>query len=264
MRTVTFKSVIDGALARMGLDPTITPASNTLAAFTEYATSAVRAAWEMYPWPDALAFEQRQFYPDWVAGTAYPVGAVVMGTDANYYRSVAASTGQNPVNDTTGSYWQGVSNSPNSSGDAITYVIDLDQVLNGTTLTPIGEVLNVFSSDPRLSTYAARINWWLTNDGIVVGQSSAAARSAVPTKVWVEFTTRPAVYSTASYTSGATLPYVIAEAVKFGICAEAQREDGQFDKAAAHEANATACLNVEWDKLEMKQGQQGSFSAKGR
>jgi hypothetical protein len=263
MRTVTFKSVIDGALARMGLDPTISPASNTLAAFTEYTNSAVRAAWEMYPWPDALAFEQRQFYPNWVAGTAYAVGAVVMGTDSNYYQAVSASTGQDPVNDTIATFWQGVSNSPNSAGAAITYVIALDQVMNGTTLTPIGEVLNVYSSDPRLSTYAPRINWWLTNDGIVVGQSSTAI-SAVPTRVWVEFTTRPSVYSTTSYTNGDTIPYVIAQAVKYGVCAEAQREDGQFDKAAAHEANATACLQLEWDKLEMKQGQQGRFSALGR
>jgi hypothetical protein len=49
--------------------------------------------------------------------------------------------------------------------------------------------------------------------------------------------------------------------VKYAICAEAQREDGQFDKAAAHDANATAALNTEWDKLEMKQQQMGRFRA---
>jgi hypothetical protein len=30
------------------------------------------------------------------------------------------------------------------------------------------------------------------------------------------------------------------------------------------DAAARECLNIEWDKLEMKQGQRGSFSAKGR
>jgi len=263
MRTVTFKSVIDGALARIGLDPTIAPASNTLAAFTEYANSAVRAAWEIYPWPDFVRFEQRQFYPNWVSATTYATGDVVMGSDGSYYQAVAASTGQDPVADAAHTYWIGVSNSPNSSGISVLYAISLDQVLGGTTMTPIGEVLQVFSADPRVNRYAPRINWWLTSEGIIVGQNSTAI-SAVPNKVWVEFTIRPTIYSTSSYTNGDTVPYVLSEAIKFGICADAQREDGQFDKAAAHEQLATVCLQTEWDKLEMKQGQQGRFSALNR
>ncbi len=263
MRTVTFKSVIDGALARMGLDPTITPASNTLAAFTEYANSSIRAAWEMYPWPDFVRFEQRQFYPNWAIGTAYATGSVVMGSDGNYYQAVQASSGQDPVTDTTTTYWIGVSNSPNASGISVLYAIDLDQVLGGVAQTPIGEVLQVYSADPRVNRYAPRINWWLTNEGIIVGQNSTAI-SAVPNKVWVQFTVRPTTYSVASYSNADTIPYVLSEAVKYGICAEAQREDGQFDKAAAHEQNALVCLQTEWDKLEMKQGQQGRFQALNR
>jgi hypothetical protein len=258
MRTVTFKSVIDGALARMGLDPSITPASNTLAAFTEYANSNLRAAWEMYPWPDFVRFELRQFYADWSASTAYAADAVVLGSDSSYYYAKVASTGVDPVTDTANTNWAPASSYTSTTGSGILYAIDLDQVLGGVTQTPIGEVLNVWASDPRTNRYSAPVSWRLTNDGIVCGQT------ATPSKVWVEFTARPTVYTSASYTAGDTVPYVIADAVKFGICAEAQREDGQFDKAAAHEANATACLNIEWDKLEMKQGQQGSFSAKGR
>ena len=263
MRTVTFKSVIDGALARMGLDPLVSPSSNTLAAFTEYANSGVRAAWEMYPWPDAVRFENRQFYPTWVTGTSYAADAVVLGSDGNYYYAKQANSSQDPVTDTETIYWALASSYTSSNGGGILYAIDLDQVMNGTTQTPIGEVLGVFQSDPRTNRYSTPINWMLTGDGIVVGQNGLSVTS-IPSTVWIQFTTRPPVFTSANYTDGTTIPYVVAEAVKYGICAEAQREDGQFDKAAAHDANAIACLNTEWDKLEMKQGQQGRFSAMNR
>ena len=260
MRTVTFKSVIDGALARMGLDSTITPASNTLAAFTEYANSALRAAQEMYPWPDFVRFENRQFYANWSASTTYAVNDVVLGSNGNYYYAVAAGSGTNPTTDSTNAYWKLASAYTSTTGSGILYAISLDQVLGGTTQTPIGEVLGVWESDPRTNRYSTPINWFLTNDGIVVGQNGLSVTS-IPATVWVEFSARPTVYTTSSYTNGDTFPYILAEAVKYAVCAEAQREDGQFDKAAAHDANATAALNTEWDKLEMKQQQSGRFRA---
>lgn len=259
MRTVTFKSVVDGSLARMGLDPTISPASNTLAAFTEYVNSSVRVAWEMYPWPDFLRFEQRQFYPDWSAGTSYAAGAGVLGNDGTYYFAVQASTGQNPTTDSTDTYWQSEAAYAVSTGNYPLHAINLDQAGQ----TAIGEVISLFTADPRVNRYAPRVNWWLTADGIVVGQNSTAI-AQVPAKVWVEFTTRPSIYTTTSYTNGDTVPYVLAEAVKHLVCAAAQREDGQYDKAVAMEQLAGSCLEVEWDKLEMKQQQQGRFSALNR
>jgi len=261
MRTVTFKSVIDGALARMGLDPSISPASNTLAAFTEYANSALRAAQEMYPWPDFVRYENRQFYANWNALTSYNTGDLVLGSDGNYYQAVAASVGTDPTTDTTDISWQLGSAATFTNGSGILYAIGLDQVLGGTTQTPIGEVIGVWKSDPRTNRYATPVNWMLTNDGIVVGQNGLSVTS-IPSTVWVAFCLRPTIYTTSSYSNGDnTFPYILAEAVKYAICAEAQREDGQFDKAAAHDANALQCLNIEWDKLEMKQGQQGRFGS---
>ena len=263
MRTVTFKSVIDGALARMGLDPLITPSSNTLAAFCEYANSSLRAAWEIYPWPDAVRFENRQFYANWATGTSYAAGAVVLGSDGNYYYAKQSSSAQDPTTDTTDTYWALASSYTSSTGGGILYAIDLDQVLGGVTKTPIGEVLGVFQTDPRTNRYAAPVNYMLTNDGIVVGQNGLSVTS-IPSTVWIQFTVRPQVFTTANYSDGTTLPYIVAEPVKYGICAEAHREDGQFDKAAAHDANAMQCMNTEWDKLEMKQGQRGNFTAMTR
>jgi hypothetical protein len=263
MRTVTFKSVVDGALARMGLDPLLTPSANTLAAFVEYANSVYRTAWEMYPWPDAVRFENRQFYDTWANGNSYSAGDVVLGSDGNYYYALQTNSAQNPVTDTADTYWALASSYTSSNGGGILYAINLDQVIGGTTQTPIGEVLGVFQSDPRTNRYATPVNWMLTNDGIVVGQNGLSVTS-IPSTVWIQFTTRPAVFTTGNYSDGTTIPYVVAEAVKFGICAEAQREDGQFDKAAIHEAKVRECLNTEWDKIEMKQGQRGNFTAMTR
>ena len=260
MRTVSFKSVIDGALARMGLDSTITPASNTLAAFTEYANSALRAAQEMYPWPDFVRYENRQFYPTWSASTSYALTDVVLGSDGGYYYSVAANTNNDPTTDTANTYWKPSGSYPASSGSGLLFAISLDQVLGGVTQTPIGEVLGVWKSDPRTNRYSTPVNWMLTNDGIVVGQNGLSVDS-IPSTVWVGFSLRPTIYTTSSYSDESTFPYLLAESVKYAICAEAQREDGQFDKAAAHDQNALSCLNIEWDKLEMKQGQQGRFGS---
>jgi hypothetical protein len=259
MRTVTFKSIIDGSLARIGLDPTITPPANTLAAFTEYVNSSVRVAWEMYPWPDFMRFEQRQFYPDWSSSTNYAAGSGVLGSDGVYYFAVQSSTNVNPTTDTTDTYWQNEATYAVTIGNGIIHAIDLDQVGK----TPIGEVIAVYTADPRVNRYAPRVNWWLTGDGIVVGQNSTAI-AAVPNKIWVQFTVRPTIYSTTSYSNGDAVPYVLSEAVKHLVCGAAQREDGQYDKAAAMEQLAESCLQVEWDKLEMKQQQQGRFHALNR
>lgn len=263
MRTVTFKSVIDGALARMGLDPLVTPSSNTLAAFTEYANSSVRIAWEMYPWPEAVRFESRQFYPSWSSSASYSANDVVMGSDGSYYYAKQASAAQDPVADTSDTYWAPASAYTSTTGSGILYAISLDQILSGVVKTPIGEVLGVFQSDPRTNRYSTPVNWMLTNDGIVVGQNGITV-SSIPSTVWVQFCVRPSTYTTASYTNGDTVPYVIAEAVKHLICGAAQREDGQFEKASAMEQLAESCLQVEWDKIEMKQGQQGRFGAMNR
>jgi hypothetical protein len=313
MRTVSFTSVVNGITARMGLDPTIAPASNTLAAIAEYVTSSVRSCQECYPWPDFEMIEQRQFYPTWSSSTSYGVGAVVLGSDlqyyiavanttgndpttdandswwmnasgfhctlwsasvsypdnvfvyagdGNYYVSVNPSQGQNPTTDATDTYWvQVLSSNVNFNTGGIFYAIPLSQTMNGVALTPIGEVINVFASDPRTSRYAAPIPWMLTEDGIVAVQNQVSSPT-VPSLVWVQYYTRPQTYTSANYNDGVTtVPYVIAEAVKNYALAMMHREDGQFDKANVMDQIGRSYLDVEWDKLEMKQSQQGRFQA---
>jgi len=313
MRTVSFTSVVNGITARMGLDPTITPASNTLSAICEYVTSAVRSCQECYPWPDFEMIEQRQFYPTWSSLANYGVGAVVLGSDlqyyvavanttgndpttdannlwwlnasgfkcslwsasasypdnvfvyagdGNYYVSVKPSQGQNPTTDATDTYWvQVLSSNVHFNTGGILYAIPLNQTINGVAMTPISEVINVFSSDPRTSRYAQPISWWLTEDGIVALQNQVSSPT-VPSLVWVQYTTQPATYTSTQYNDGVTtVPYVISEAVKNYALAMMHREDGQFDKANIMDQLGRGYLDIEWDKLEMKQQQVGRFQS---
>ena len=247
MRTSTFTSVLNGMAARMGMDPTLTLQTPTLSAFAEYINSAVRTCWEMYPWPELTVIEKRSFYPDWNSSTSYVTGNFVLGSDGAYYYAIAPSTNQDPSLDTTNTYWETASAYTANTGNSVLYAISLDQ----SNQTPIGEVLDVLSADPRTSRYAPHVAWWLTSDGIVIQRAYSY--------VWVQFTKRPTIYSSTSDTDGSTIPYVLTEAVKHLACAMALREDGQFDKAAAMDQQAEEYMAVEWMKIESKQQQSGRF-----
>jgi len=240
---------MNGIIARMGLDPTISPTAATLAAYNEYINSGVRTCWETYPWPDLTNIEARQFYSTWTSSTTYAANAVVLGSDQNYYYSKSAGNiNHDPVADLTDTYW-GLVSSFSSTTTSLVFSIPVNQTLNGTVQTPLGRVIDVYAADPRVNRYASRLNWWLGNDGIVVGQSSGT----VPGTVWVQFLQQPTIYTTASYTNGDTVPYVIAEAVKYLGCASAQREDGQFDKANIHDKLALDYLNLEYQRIQYQQ-----------
>jgi hypothetical protein len=344
MRTVSFTSLVNGILARLGLDPTQTPAPNTLSAIAEYVTSAVRTNQECYPWPDFEIIEQRQFYPSWSQTASYTPGQVVLGSDMTYYIAVGNSTGKDPTtyaattitapvtlngityyyasgtvanssglgngywiptsqfhcslynaqsvyfpsnfvlasdgnyyycvsaisglapqNDSSHTYWALVpSANINFNTGGILFAIPLAQTLNGVALTPIGEVIDVFAADPRTANYAAPIPWTLTSSGIVAVQNRVSAPS-VPALVWIQYTTQPPTYTTANYNDGTTsVPYVIAEATKYHVLAMMHREDGQFDKGTVMDQLGRQYLDIEWDKLEMKQSQQGRFQSRQR
>lgn len=263
MRTVTFTSVLNGVLSRMGLDPSIAPATNTLTAFSDYISSSVRTCWEMYPWPEMTVVEARQFYPDWSSANSYAPGDVVLGSDKVYYYCLVANSNSNPTANATN--WQTASSYYSGTGSGILYAIGLDQPGE----TAIGEVLGVYTADPRVNRYTPSIPWTLTSDGVTVAMFAAV--TSIPSTIYVQFTKRPSTYSSADYvapggtdTRLATVPYILAEAVKHGALAMALREDGQFEKATVMDQLGQGYLQVEWDKIEMKQGQQGRFGALSR
>lgn len=247
MRTVTFQSVLDGAAARIGLDPTQTIQPSTASALTEYINTRTRFAWEAYKWPELSAIEKRQFRPTFDAAATYATGAEVFYL-GNYYRKTG--TGAVGVLPTVTATWT-------SAATLTDFVrsIDFDQTFNLTSptapSTPIGEVLHVYRQDPRVVRYAERVNFWVTDSGAIVGPTQFT--NATPNEVYVEFTIRPTMFNTSSANSD--FPRVLSEYVKFATAADALREDGQFDKASYMDGLATDALQKEIDIIELKQGQ---------
>jgi len=247
MRSVTFQSVLDGAAARIGLDPTQTIQPSTASALTEYINTRTRFAWEAYKWPELSAIEKRQFRPTFDAAATYAVGAEVFYLGQYYRKTAVGAVGVLPTVTAT---WT-------SAATLTDFVrsIDFDQTFTAasstTAATPIGEILYIYRQDPRVTRYAERVNFWVTDSGAIVGATQFTA--VTPAEVFVEFTLRPTLFST---NSGSTdFPRVLSEYVKFSAAADALREDGQFDKASYMDGLATDALQKEIDIIELKQGQ---------
>lgn len=247
MRSVTFQSVLDGAAARIGLDPTQTIQPSTASALTEYINTRTRFAWEAYKWPELSAIEKRQFRPTFDSDATYATEDEVFYL-GNYYRKTG--TGAVGVLPTDPATW-----TVSTSLTDFVRSIDFDQPFTATSrttaATPIGEVLHVYRQDPRVVRYAERVNFWVTDSGAIIGPTQFT--NATPNEVFVEFTIRPTMFNTAS--NAAEFPRVLSEYVKFASAADALREDGQFDKASYMDGLAVDALQKEIDIIELKQGQ---------
>ena len=238
MRTVSLRSVVYGAAARVGLDMTLALPGHTLAAVVEYVNTRLRFSQERYDWPDFVRVEERQYRATYDAGTSYVTGAEVRYGDS-YYRALGAVSGENPD---ASSNWELASDLLKS--------IALEQ----SGETAIGEVLGVFVGDPRIGRGAREVEWFLDAAGIVVPLGGAS--------VFVEFTVQPVVYAVVDVETGG-FPYVLSEYVKCAVAGDLYREDGQSEKATLQEAMANEFLEREFDKLELKQGLQRRFGVRG-
>lgn len=187
-------------------------------------------------------------FPVWSAATAYQAGTEVIYQGSFYRAQVNVQAGNLP----SSSDWQKI-----KVYSEFIRSIDFEQ--NFTTVpasattpaTEIGEVIHVYAQDPRIARYAERVNFWVTDQGIIVG--STQFTNITPLYVYVEFTKRPKLYNTNS--SDSDFPRVISEYVKFAAAADALREDGQFDKAVYMDGLAADALQKEIDIIELKQGQ---------
>jgi hypothetical protein len=353
MRSVTFQSVLDGAAARIGLDPTQTIAASTASALTEYINTRCRFAWEAYKWPELSTVERRRFREDYSASEVYPIGSEIF-FETNYWRKVlTTNAGVGPdtafsytlhdktktypdnaivlkdkiyyeakkavivgIEVTNTAYWEPYNRAigaeawqiatdpddstypvwsaataykqgaqvldsgkfyfarsnmdagviPGATGSQNFWVetkvysdfirsVNFEQQFtltsSSTPATAIGEVIHVYAQDPRIARYAERVNFWVTDAGIICG--STQFTNLTPDEVYIEFTKRPTIYNTNS--GDADFPRVLSEYVKFSAAADALREDGQFDKAAYMDGLAADALQKELDIIELKQGQ---------
>jgi hypothetical protein len=222
----------------MGVDITQAIPAHTEAALLEYINARTAELWERYAWPEWTRIEQREYRATYAGGTAYVTGDEVF-YDGAYYRALSSTTGNLPTNAV---YWEAATDMLKN--------IALEQAGE----TAIGEVIDVWSADRRVATGAVRYGFEIMEDGLLVASG--------PAQPWVEFTLRPSVFTTSDLDAN-TYPRALAESVKLLAAADAQREDGQFEKAGVLEGLGYAKLDAELDKLEMKQGQQRRFCVGG-
>jgi len=280
VRTVSFKSVFDAVIRRIGDDPDVTVQDNTGRVVAEYISERIREGWEAYYWPEWTAIEERTFRSAFDLGVSYAVDAeVYYPTTEQYYRAISASTGNLPSNST---FWE-------LAGNDFDRYISLDQPGQ----TPIGEVLAVHTANPRISPSALELGFWLSDNGIQIdGEMSA---------VWVEFCLRPPEFTSQPYDPATTyaagsvrylastgqcyrareavtaeapntsskweemrLPYVLSRYATQAAYADVLTADGQHDNAGRVLSAANDYIAQEWDKIELKQRQQRRFSVRTR
>ncbi|HYD00305.1 MAG TPA: hypothetical protein VEB22_03695 [Phycisphaerales bacterium] len=237
MRTVTFRSVLDGIAKSLGLDAANLQASD-LVGHEEDINERVREGWEHEFWSELTPVERRAFRPDYAAGTAYTAGTEVYFPAADtYYQALRATTGNAPATESGGvwtvnaAYWaeskstysgddwetglaiaQGDTVRNPSDGEyyachtahtaGVTFdatkfglltpfarTIELDQ----TGETPIGEVKRVCRRDPRVYRQNPGELRWTTTESVIVVEAGS------PSRVWVEFRLRPAVFTTTEH-----------------------------------------------------------------
>jgi hypothetical protein len=248
MRTVTFKSVVDGVFALAGVTrSTAADPTALLGQVIEAVNLRVREGYEHEFWPELCRVEQRAYRAAYASGTSYTAGAEIWFPNADedlqgYYSANSSpntpSAGQSP--ETHPAKWTAL--------DSFDRYIALDQA----GLTAIGEVMALYTTDPGLRPGSAgRVAFALSPDGIVPA-------SGAPDRVWVWFRQRPPAYTAANYagTEGDfLLPYVLDSFIRRAAYADFLRMDGKFDEAGRADARAYQDLTNASDASGASQGQ---------
>ena len=216
----------------------------------------------------------------WRPSTAYAVGDVVCyAVNGNYYACHTANTGQLP---TDTSYF------------GVLTPFDKYIAYEQTGQTALGEVRDVFTTEPGVNRNFATPNWTLSNNGVQVPDG--------PAMVWVQFRTRFKPLVGDDYSASATyavgdqilfnssgsvknfyecltattagespttaaskwaiieIPYLFQPYLVMGAYADFLVMDGQMDKAAAQERWAEQYLADELQKLHDLQPQYQRLS----
>lgn len=254
MRTVTFKSVVDGVFALAGVTRT-TAADPTalLAQVIEHVNLRVREGWEYEFWSELCLVEARNYRAAYAAGTTYAADAEIWFPNADEDLQGYYSANSSPNTPTAGQ-------SPETHPAKWTRLTTFDRyiALDQPGETAIGEVMAIYSRDPGLRPGAAsRVRFALSPDGIV-------PESGAPDTVYVWFRKRPPAYTAANYAdetpANFPLPYVLDSFVRRAAFADFLRMDGKFDEGGRAEAQArTDLLNAS----DVAGASQGQFTTAG-
>jgi len=252
-------------LASEGFD---SPTAERLCGFIE---ARAAQAWQEEFWPWGVTrTERRQFAADWAAGTTYAEGDVVLSPDLCYFEAAAASTGEDPDDDTDGTYWTAV-------GTDFVRRIAYGQAWEAESFC---DVQDVYEADPRVVRRAMPLKWDLDDLGVVVFTDQprvyARLRSAPPRFRLDRLYAADGIYSPGDLvfheatgdcmlaTSNPEaawkrqeLPRKLSEFVAQAAAADEMAARGELERAMVERRAASAMLEDLVDRTFAGQGEQG-------
>lgn len=213
MKSVTYKSLRDGVITRMGIDAAQPLLPSQSAAVAEYLSTAAFTAWTFFDWPEIYLTEERTPNgADFVTG-GFTFEADYIGTISYIGRALADSDYASPVwrikritttasgevqnidtaidvawNDrTTATYIESTSN----EALEIPYIL-----FNELGQTPIGEVLHIYDREPNGRQNPIELKYLIAEDRVIIADSSYAGGN-----VFVQFALPLPVYTSAAYSA---------------------------------------------------------------
>jgi hypothetical protein len=187
MKTTPYRTIRDGVIQRMGIDPEQSLLPSQAAAVAEYATTAASLAWGFFDWPEITHTEQRIVLGAGFAEGGYTYEADYQGTTSYIGRAVqgalfsedvwrikrvltTASGEVTNIDTATDAAWDNrtsaayVEDSGNeAAGDALPYI-----PFYQSGATPIGAVSAVYANNPSGYGISQKLQFVTTDDNIVI------------------------------------------------------------------------------------------------
>lgn len=187
MKITPYRTIRDGVIQRMGIDPAQSLLPSQGSAIAEYATSAAAMAWGFFDWPEITHTEQRIVLGTGFAEGGYTFEADYQGTTSYIGRAVQGSLFSEAVwrikrvlttasgevqnidtaidvawdNRTTATYIEDSGNE--AAADALPYI-----PLFQSGLTPIGAVAAVYVEKPGNYSVTQKLNFVISDDNIII------------------------------------------------------------------------------------------------
>jgi len=185
MRTVTYKSVLEGCAVRNGVIPSSSSYSpEYVQMLTEFINDRVREALEFTFWPELTLSEQRAFRDDWLVTTAYVTGDEVWDpTSEEYYIALQDNTGSTPASN------------PGDWGTDFTVSTLIEYEQDGKT--PLGYIEGVYKDNPETCERPRGVAYVIAPTGVRVFDAGGS-------QVYVRFMEREPIFTSVLWSASET------------------------------------------------------------
>jgi hypothetical protein len=232
MKTTPYRTIRDGVIQRMGIDPAQSLLPSQASAIAEYATTAAALAWGFYDWPDTTQIEQR---------------AVVAGSIALY------QTGLTPIGAVSAVY----ASDPAATGIAVEleFVVTDDALTITDAAYTTGDVYVFFALPiPRFTDTAFSSGTTYAKGDLVYYNTTGDCYEAIQA-------TTGNLPTDTTFWLRHRIPTFLADYIKFYAVAETLAEDGQYDKSQFQFVRAEGVLMQRMDDAWLRRGEVRRYSA---